>query len=171
MRTALTLFCFMTERSLRMSSSDTQRPDTELNSWRFTPRKTIRCPLSFISPSFISNRRNPAFSAITSQSPPSRPYTSINRSYNAGSSALHRTGWRTFHSKQFSPASSSSLCTQICPRKDKVNLARPVPHVFVRISRLPWENDSSGTARTRRSRIWVSGTVYRYTSRKSPEKR
>ena len=53
---------------------------TELNSWRFTPLKTIRLPFNVIIPSFISNRRNPTRCGITSCKVPAPSQTSTVRS-------------------------------------------------------------------------------------------
>ena len=79
----------MKRTSHSMSSSVTLRPSRASNSWRLTPRSTIRSPLTVKMPCSISTWRNPTTALEVSTSRPSASRTSTSTRYRFGSSALH----------------------------------------------------------------------------------
>ena len=164
-RIALMLFCFIVVRSLISSSLETTRPDTELNSWRLTPLKTMRFPFSIMMWSFISKRRNPTLCGISSCTVPSSAVTSSRRSYSTGVSADHSSGWSTFRTNCVSPSSTPSVLCSAVLSFDRIIFTFPFPIVFVSMTRSAFVNVSSSSVCTFRSETWTSGIVYRYTSR------
>ena len=59
MRTALTLWAFISSTSRRMTASVTARPRSGSHSWRLTPRSSTRRPLTRSSPSSTATVRKP----------------------------------------------------------------------------------------------------------------
>ena len=151
----------MVTRSLINSSLDTTRPDTELNSWRLTPLKTILLPFSIMIESFISKRRKPTLWGITSVTCPFSSITSSNRSYNTGDSADHSSGFSTFITYWDSSASvSSTLCSSF-PALDNVIFTFPAFVALVSITRSALVKVSSRSVWIFTSDTWTSGIAYR----------